>query len=191
MSMEVKFEKLKKYAKDNHVPIILDEGLLVLETYIKSYKNPSILEIGSAIGYSACKFAYMGAHVTTIERDLSMYHLALENINTMGFKDKIHLIHEDALKPVSFHEKFDIIFIDAAKSKYQDFFNLYETYLHDDGVIICDNIHFHHLNIKDVSRRTKSLLLKIEKFKAFLSNHENYQTVFLDDGDGLSVSRKV
>lgn len=182
--------KIKKYAQNHHVPIIYDEGLLVLYDYLKKYEQPKVLEIGSAIGYSAIAMALKGASVYTIERDLDMYEIAVVNIKENNLSDQITIINQDALEDIHFNVMFDIIFIDAAKSQYQTFFKLYEKYLQPDGVILCDNLNFHNLNPNEVSRSTRQLLRKINDFKIFLSNNQNYETTFLNVGDGLSLSRK-
>lgn len=182
--------KIKDFALKNDVPIINDEGLAFIIDKIKQYNIKTILEIGTAIGYSAISFTMNGASVTSVERNDLMYELAVKHVNELALNDKITLIHDDALTTELVEGKFDLIFIDAAKAQYEKFFNKYEKHLNDGGIIICDNLNFHNLDITKVSRNTRQLLGKIERFKEFLKNNNDYSTTFYDDGDGMSVSIK-
>lgn len=182
--------KIKDFALKNDVPIINDEGLAFIIDKIKQYNIKTILEIGTAIGYSAISFTMNGASVTSVERNDLMYELAVKHVNELALNDKITLIHDDALTTELVEGKFDLIFIDAAKAQYEKFFNKYEKHLNDGGIIICDNLNFHNLDITKVSRNTRQLLGKIERFKEFLKNNNDYSTTFYNDGDGMSVSIK-
>lgn len=120
-------ESIKAYALENQVPIIKDAGLAFLLEQIKQFNVSSILEIGTAIGYSAIMMAQMGSNVVTIERDPKMYEEAQKNINSLNLTDKIKVIYADAL--MAFDQvkdnQFDLLFIDAAKAQYQKFFDIY------------------------------------------------------------------
>ena len=127
--------KLKEYAKENNVPIIFDEGLAFLETIIRLYKPKRILEIGTAIGYSAIRMHKVcNSFIKTIERNEKMYEQAINNVNESGFKDYINVIYKDAL--LAFDDvkdlTFDMIFIDAAKAQYTKFFDLYTPLLENE-----------------------------------------------------------
>ncbi|HKL95638.1 MAG TPA: O-methyltransferase [Haploplasma sp.] len=182
--------KIKDFALKNDVPIINDEGLAFIINKIKQYNIKTILEIGTAIGYSAISFTMNGASVTSVERNDLMHELAVKHVNELALNDKITLIHDDALTTELVTGKFDLIFIDAAKAQYEKFFNKYEKHLNEGGIIICDNLNFHNLDITKVSRNTRQLLGKIDRFKEFLRNNEHFSTTFYDDGDGMSVSIK-
>ena len=181
---------LKAYAKENHVPIITDEGLELIKELSKKHQYQYVLEIGTAIGYSAIAMALFGLKVDSIERDQNMYHQAMMNIQKANLSDRIYLIHHDALSYQPDKKTYDIIFIDGAKSQYKNFFNTYEKYLNPHGMIICDNLHFHHLDPNKVNRNTKQLLRKIHEFILFLKEHPSFDTVFYDIGDGMSVSQR-
>lgn len=184
------FNELKQYAKDHHIPIIYDDGLLFLKEIIKKNKVKDVLEIGTAIGYSALEMASFGCRVDTFERDQHLFKIAEENVITYGFTDFVHVIHHDALHPYPNLRTYDLIFIDAAKAQYQKFFEMYQEYLKPDGLIVCDNLSFHNLKKEDVNRHTKQLLGKIERFKSFLTHHPDFITDFSDIGDGMSVSKR-
>lgn len=187
-------EEIEKYAKKNNIPIMLSDGILFLTDFIKKNKIKKILEIGSAIGYSAIKMALVDEHiiVTTIERDEIRYKEALKNIKSFKLDNRIKVIFDDAFN-VDLNEKFDLIFIDAAKSQSIKFFEKFRINLNDCGYIITDNINFHGLtkekNIKN--RNTRQLVRKINEYVEFLKNNQEFTTYFVSDGDGISISRKV
>jgi predicted O-methyltransferase YrrM len=180
---------LKQYAKDHVIPIICDDGLLFLKDVISKYHIKDVLEIGTAIGYSAIFMAEQGCNVLTFERNDEMVKQA--KINIKAYHQHIKIIHHDALMYDQELGQFDMIFIDAAKAQYQKFFNKFAPYLKKDGVIVCDNLNFHHLDPNQVNRNTRQLIRKINEFKVFLKQQDNYETTFFDIGDGMSITKKV
>lgn len=186
---------IKKYAKDKNVPIMMDDGIKFLTNYIKETKRYNILEIGTAIGYSSILMALQDENikVTTIEKDEARYKEALKNIKNLGLDGRINPIFNDALN-VTLNDTYDLIFIDAAKSKNEEFFIKFSNNLKDNGVIITDNINFHGLTNKDLSeiksRDLRGLVRKIKNYKEFLINNKAYKTTFYDVGDGISISKK-
>ena len=187
--------QIKKYAVDNNVPIMTDDGINYLMDYIRRNKIKNILEVGTAIGYSAIMMCSVdsGITVTTIERDEKRYLEAVKNVKKMELEDRIHLIYKDALD-VSLDNKYDLIFIDAAKAQNINFFEKFEYNLVDKGTIITDNMNFHGLVFKDEkeieSRNLRQLVRKVKNYKEFLENNKKYKTEFFDIGDGLAVSIK-
>lgn len=190
--------ELKNYAKEYNVPIIFDEGLAFLETVIRLYKPKRILEIGTAIGYSAIRMHRVcDSFVTTIERNPKMYEEALKNVSKAGLKDSIEIIFKDALEAfdeVSMH-KYDMIFIDAAKAQYTKFFDLYTPLLNEGGIVVCDNMMFHGLvnneeSYEKQSRSVRGLIRKLANFHSNLLNNKDYDTSIFNIGDGMSVSVK-
>lgn len=189
----VRIDDIKKYAKENHVPIIQDSGIEFIIEYIKKHNVKTVLEIGSAIGYSAIRFASINKdiNVTTIERDDNMYNEAVNNIKRLNLNNQIVVIHADALY-TDINGEYDLIFIDAAKSQYINFFEKYKKNVKKDGVIITDNLSFHGLvedDSKTNNRNTKQLVKKIRKYIEFLKTNEEFNTEFLNIGDGISISK--
>ena len=190
--------KLKEYAKENKVPIIFDEGLAFLETIIRLHKPRRILEIGTAIGYSAIRMHKVcGSEIYTIERNEEMYKLAIENISLASLADSIHILFKDALLAYDLvaNLEFDMIFIDAAKAQYMKFFDLYSPLLSNNGIVVCDNMLFHGLvndkeHYQEQSRSVRGLIRKLNNFHEALLSNENYHTTIFDIGDGMSVSIK-
>ena len=184
-------DDLKKYAKDNHVPIMLQDGIDYIVNYIKNNNVKSILEIGTAIGYSAINFALVDSNikVTTIERDDIMYNEAIKNISEFNLNNQINVIHNDALY-TEINGKYDLIFIDAAKSQYIKFFEKYKNNLNNNGVIITDNLNFHGLVSDDsniTNKNTLQLVKKIRNYIDFLKENKEFCTDFLNIGDGISI----
>ena len=191
--VHIRISDLEEYAKVFHVPIMLKDGIEFLLEYIKNNNIKNILEIGTAIGYSSIRMAQVNndIKVTTIERDSKMYNEALKNIKSFNLDNRINVIYKDALD-VELNDKYDLIFIDAAKSQYIKFFEKFKHNLNDNGVIITDNLSFHGL-VKDstnCSRNTKQLVKKIQNYIDFLKNNKEYDTEFISIGDGISITRK-
>ena len=189
---------LKEYAKNNNVPIIFDEGLAFLESIISLKQPKKILEIGTAIGYSAIRmYQVCGSENYTIERDPIMYEHARKNINIAGFQNSIHIIFKDALEAFDDIKdlKFDLIIIDAAKAQYMKFFDIYSPLLNEKGVIVCDNMLFHGLVLDDEnflkqSRSVRGLIRKLGNFHKALLENDKFKTSIFDIGDGMSISVK-
>ena len=188
--------EIRTYAKENNVPIMLDDGIEYLTNYIIKNNVNSVLEIGTAIGYSAIMMALANPSlsVTTIERDEKRYLEALKNIKKLNLENRITLIFNDALD-VNITGKFDLIFIDAAKAQSIKFFEKFEKNLNPTGVIITDNIKFHGLvdkNEEEIeSRNLRALVRKVKEYITYLNENERYETEFLELGDGISISRKI
>ncbi len=189
--------ELKAYAKEHHVPIIMDDGLALLEKIIQIQKPKHILEIGTAIGYSAIRMHQVcGSKITTIERNPEMIAFAKRTIVKAGLEDEIHLIEADALNAFDLVKNtcYDLIFIDAAKAQYQKFFEIYSPLLTQNGIIISDNMGFHGLvnetSSANLSRSVRGLIRKLEGYRQFLLNNPKFDTSIFEIGDGLAISTK-
>ena len=186
--------EMEKYAMKNEVPVLQNAGSDFIADYIKNHEIKNILEIGTAIGTSSIRFAKIrdNIHVTTIEIDEKRYAQAVKNVEAEGLKQRITLIFGDALT-AQIQGKFDLIFIDAAKAQYINFFNRYSPLLSENGVIISDNLSFHGM-VEDLSLThnysTIKLVKKIRKYIDFLKNNEEFETEFFKLGDGIGVSRR-
>lgn len=187
-------KEMEKYALEFDIPIMQKEGILFLQEYINKNEVNSILEIGSAIGYSAIQMCRLRdtIKVVTIERDESRYKKAIENIKKAKLEDRIKIYHADALD-IEIEGSFDFIFIDAAKAQYIKFFEKYKRNLADNGVIMSDNLKFHgFVDTKEriKNRNTRQLVGKIKKYIQFLENNEEFDTTFFDLGDGVALSKR-
>jgi len=186
-------EKIENYAKEYNVPIMQKEGIEFLINFIKENNIKSILEVGTAIGYSAIRMALVSndISITTIERDKQRYDEAVKNIKEFNLENQIELIYGDALE-VEITGSYDLIFIDAAKAQSIKFFQKYEKLLKKEKFIITDNLDFHGLVNSDenMSRNLKQLIRKIKNYIQFLKENEEYETKFYNIGDGISVSKR-
>lgn len=186
---------IKEYALVNKVPIMVDDSIDFIISKIHQKRVRKVLEIGTAIGYSAIMMALSSPNltITSIEKDKDRYLEAVKNIKKFNLEDRITLIYNDALE-VSLKEKYDLILIDAAKSKNLDFFNKFEKNLEPNGIIITDNLSFHGYVEQEPSqiknRNIRALVRKIRNYIDFLENNLKYKTTFYEIGDGLSVTEK-
>ena len=187
-------KEIEMYAKENRVPIMLPDGIDYLCNYIKKHNIKRILEIGSAIGYSAIRMALVDndIYITTIEKDIDRYNVAIDNINKFNLNDRINIILDDALNTI-IDDKYDLLFIDASKGNNINFFEKYKHNLNDNGIIITDNLLFHGL-VKNESliktRNQRGIVKKIINFIDFLNNNIEFDTEYIDVGDGISISKK-
>ena len=195
MQKEEYIKKMQKYAEENNVPIMTEEGITYLLAYIKKNKIKNILEIGTAIAYSAIRMCSVDENIkiTTIERDEPRFQEAVRNVKKMHLEERITLIYQDALE-TTVQDEYDLIFLDAAKAQNIKFFTRFEKNLKKGGTIITDNMNFHGLvgtpQEEITSRNVRGLVRKIEDYKKFIKENENYKTEFLNIGDGLAVSIK-
>ena len=187
-------DDIKLYAAKNSIPIMRDGGIEFICRYIKEHNIKRILEIGTAIGFSAIEFARVAPDitVTTIELDIDRHIRALQNIHDSGLDQRIKAINADALQ-LELDDTFDMIFIDAAKGQYINFFEKYKSNLAPDGVFISDNLSFHGM-VEDLTLThnysTIKLVKKIRKYIDFLKTNKEFVTEFFDYGDGVSISKR-
>ena len=189
------FEKLRKYAEINNVPIIKRDSLVLIQAILKMIDAKTMLEIGTAIGYSALSFVSNkeDLYIDTIERNEVMYNEALKNVSELNKTNAINIIFDDALEVDNNNlKKYDVIFIDAAKAQYQKFFDKYAPLLNDNGIILTDNIIFHGCveNQENLSKNVRSMVKKIDNYNHYLNTLDDYQTYYLDSGDGLAITMR-
>lgn len=185
---------IEEYAKEKNIPIMMPDGIEFLTKYIEENNVKTILEIGSAIGYSAIKMALVNENIkiTTIEKDEERYKEAVKNINNFKLNNQIEILNKDALE-FETDKKYDLIFIDAAKAQYIKFFEKYKENLNTNGTIISDNLEFHGLvkNQQNITNRnTRQLVKKIENYIEFLKDNEEFKTEFITIGDGIGISKR-
>lgn len=191
-------KELIAYAKDHRVPIIEPISMNFISTLIKTIKPKNILEVGTAIGYSALSMHYAcpDAKITTLERNQEMINKATENISKYSLNDHIKLITGDALltlpELIKKNETFDFIFIDAAKGQYQSFFESAMKLQNNSGVILTDNVLFKGYVAGKLTnhKRFQNLGKKIDSYNKWLMKNEKYNTSIIPIGDGIAFSIK-
>lgn len=187
--------EIEQYGIENNVPIITKDSLETVLTLINAISAKKILEIGTAIGYSSsCFVINSDRKIDTIERNQEMVKIAGENIKKLNLEKQVNIIYSDALEIDNelLSKDYDVLFIDAAKAQSIKFFNKFSSLVKDDGIIITDNILFHGCveNQEGLSKNVKNMVKKIDEYNKFLFEHEEYDTYFLECGDGLAVSKK-
>ena len=177
---------MESFAKKENVPIMQKEGLEFLISFIKEHDVKSVLEVGTAIGYSTILIKEAVNNITSIERDEKRYDIAVKNVKLSNLNN-ITLIKGDALD-INITDKFDLIFIDAAKGKNKEFLDKFKNNLSENGYIIIDNMGFHGLVGKSETiekRRLRSLVRKIENFIKYMEEQTEFKVTKIDKGDGL------
>lgn len=187
-------KELEEYAMINKIPIMQKDGILYLCNYIKENNIKNILEIGSAIGYSSIMMANVNNNIkiTTIEKDKDKYEIAVSNIKKYHKEDQINIIYKDATE-IETTDKFDLIFIDAAKGKNTYFFNKFKDNLNNNGTIITDNLSFHGLVEDENLVKTKNqrgIVKKIKEYISFLDNNTEFNTTYIPVGDTIAISKR-
>ncbi len=188
-------EEIKKKALENHIPIIMDDTLEVVGKILEKIKPKKILEIGTAVGYSAIKFSeYLNenGYIDTIERDEERVKEANQNIKDLGLDEKIHIFEGDALEILpTLAGPYDVVFIDAAKGKYPIFLSEALRMLANNGIIIADNILYKGYVMSDYNKHKQRTAVRgLREFLKNLNENENLTTEILEVGDGLAISRK-
>ena len=188
-------KKVKKKALDAHIPIIMDDTLLEIEKRMKELKPTKILEIGTAVGYSAICFSeFLGDNgkIDTIERDIDRANEAKENIKQMELEDKINIIIGDAVEILpTLNEKYDMIFIDAAKGKYPFFLKEALRLLSDNGTIFADNILYKGYVMSDYNKhKQRTAVRNLREYIQEVTQNPNLETEILEVGDGLGITKR-
>lgn len=183
---------MERFAKKENVPIMQKESLDYLISFIKQHDIKSVLEVGTAIGYSTILIKEVVNNITSIERDEERYNIAVKNVELSNLNN-ITLIKGDALD-ITITDKFDLIFIDAAKGKNKEFLDKFKSNLNENGYIIIDNMDFHGLVGKSMTiekRRLRSLVKKIENFIKYMEEQTEFKVTKIDKGDGLYLLERI
>ena len=187
-------EKIKKEAIEEHVPIIMDDTLEKIEEIVGDRKFKRILEIGTAVGYSALcftKFLDENGEIDTIERNDEMIKKAKENIRLARNDVKINLFEGDAVEILkTLNNRYDMVFIDAAKSKYPTFLEESLRMLNDDGIIFADNILYKGYVMSDYNKhKQRTAVTHLREFIKMITTNDRLETQIIDVGDGLSYTK--
>lgn len=175
--------------KDN-IPIILQDALSYIIDLVNENNINYILEIGSAYGYSSIMIANnTKSNILTIEKDEFRFTKAIQNIEKYNMQKRVNILLKDAGK-IDLSGEFDLVFLDGPKAQYEKHFLKFSQNLKENGYFIIDNMFFHNLDLDKVSRQTRQLIKKINKFKDFILNNQDFDCQILNIGDGLCVCKK-
>ena len=187
---------MREYANINHIPIVEEETEKFIKFVIEIKRPKKVLELGTAIGYSAISFTENSTveNFKTVEIREDMVKIARENIKNKNLEDKIEIINMDAYEFLLSmqDEKFDMIFIDAAKGQYEKYFNLAVNHLNKSGIIICDNVLFRGMisNQDLVVRRKITIVKRLRKFLKYISESDIYTSSIVPIGDGVILIKR-
>ena len=194
---KIELQKIKQKALEEHIPIIMDETLEVIEKYLEENNKPKkILEIGTAVGYSAICFSEFLApngKIDTIERDTERVKEARENIKKAEVENKINIYEGDAVEILpTLDNKYDVIFIDAAKGKYPFFLKEALRMINKNGVIFADNILYKGYVMSDYNKhKQRTAVRNLREYIKEVSENPNLETEILEVGDGLAISKII
>lgn len=192
-------EKIKEKALEDHIPIIMDDTLAVIEEELKLFKPKRILEIGTAVGYSAICFSEFLAEngkIDTIEREEERVIEAKENMKRAEVEDKINIIQGDAVEILpTLNEKYDMVFIDASKGKYPFFLKEALRMLALTGVIFADNVLYKGYVLSDYNKhKQRTAVRNLREFLKELNElqeDKQFDVKVLEVGDGLAIAKKI
>ena len=190
--------QIEKEAKADDVPIIRPQNQSLLRFLMKTHKPMRILEVGTAVGFSALlmrEYAPKGCHITTIEKYEKRIPVAQENFRRAGAEEDITLLCGDAMDILrELTGPYDFIFMDAAKAQYINFMPEVVRLLEKDGLLLSDNV----LQDGDVlesrfavTRRNRTIHSRMREYLYELTHHPELETVILPVGDGVAMSTKV
>ena len=195
MTMEKdKLNQIKQKALEEHIPIIMDDTLQVIEQKMKQNKPEKILEIGTAVGYSAIcftEFLTENGKIDTIERDEERIKEAKKNIKDMELEDKINIYSGDAVEILpTLTGKYDMIFIDAAKGKYPFFLSEALRMLAPNGTIFADNILYKGYVMSDYNKhKQRTAVRNLREYISETTENPSLDTQILEVGDGLAITK--
>ncbi len=192
---KIEVQKIKQKALEEHIPIIMDDTLEVVDKILTDINPKKILEIGTAVGYSAICFSeYLAENgvIDTIEREEERVIEARKNIKNAGVEDKINIYLGDAVEVLpTFNDKYDVIFIDAAKGKYPFFLEQAIRLLNNNGVIIADNILYKGYVMSDYNKhKQRTAVRNLRQYLKDVQENPNFETEILEVGDGLAISKR-
>ena len=191
---KVELQIIKEKALEDHIPIIMDDTLEVIQKILIENKPNKILEIGTAVGYSAICFSEFldeTGKIDTIERDADRVKQAKENIIKTEVQDKINIYEGDAVEILpTLNEKYDIVFIDAAKGKYPFFLHEAIRMIKSKGIIIADNVLYKGYVLGDYNKhKQRTAVRNLREYIKEITENENLETEILEVGDGLAISK--
>ena len=193
---EAELEKIKEKALENHIPIIMDDTLEVVGDLLSKIKPKFILEIGTAVGYSAMcfsKYIIQNGYIDTIEREHERVEEARENIELVDVADKINIIEGDAVEILpTINKKYDVVFIDAAKGKYPFFLQEALRLVNNNGYIIADNVLYKGYVMSDYNKhKQRTAVRNLREYIAEITKSPTLETKILEVGDGLAITKVI
>lgn len=187
------FLELEEYAKEQYIPIVMKDAARFLGFMVATLKPQKVLELGTAIGYSALIMATHGAkEIISVERDERMRDMALQNIQNHGQEKRIKVVHDDCLHYLqTSEEQVDFVFMDAGKSHYREYLDLCLPKLNPGGVILCDNVLYRGLvSLEKTERKHRTNIVNLQEFIRYVHEREDLLVSLLSISDGMLLIRR-
>lgn len=194
MFNEEELKTVKEKALENHIPILMDDTLEEIEKILKVEKPKRILEVGTAVGYSASMFAKYTEDeciIDTIEIDEERAKEALENTKKIGVSNRINIMVGNAVEILpTLNNEYDIVFIDAAKGKYPIFLKEGLRMIKNNGLILADNILYKGYVMSDYNEhKQRTAVRHLREYIKEITENEICDSKILEVGDGLAITR--
>ena len=189
-------QNILAYARENHIPVLLDDTAKLLFSKINNQNPKNVLEIGTAIGYSGTLILNASnCKLTTIEKDEASFNLAKHHFEKFGLTNRVNQILGDALEElnnlVKLNKKFDFIFLDGPKGQYIKYLPILKQLLNNGGVLFADNVFFKRMIFIEgtIPHRKRTIVVNLRKFLETVKTDNNFYTVeILDVGDGVLIA---
>lgn len=190
---EKKLEQIKIEARKRHIPVLQDKSLELIETILEIKKPKSILEVGTAVGFSALTFSKHLAKdgkIVTMELNENMVKEANENIKSFNMEDTISVVNKDAYEYMkTLNETFDVVFIDAAKGQYIKYLEQALRLTDKGSIIIADNVLLRGMVLGGYNEhKHRTAVTRLREYIDIVTKNEHMQTTVLDVGDGVAIS---
>lgn len=189
-------QNILAYARENHIPVLLDDTAKLLFSKINNQKPKNVLEIGTAIGYSGTLILNASnCKLTTIEKDEASLNLAKHHFEKFGLTNRVNQILGDALEElnnlVKLNKKFDFIFLDGPKGQYIKYLPILKQLINNSGVLFADNVFFKRMIFIEgtIPHRKRTIVVNLRKFLETVKTDNNFYNVeILDVGDGVLIA---
>lgn len=195
-TLDSEMKEILTYARTNHIPVLLEDTAKLLFSTVYNQKPSTVLEIGTAIGYSGTLLLNAtNCILTTIENFESNYLLAKKHFASATLTNRVEMIFDDAYNAIvnlnDNHRKFDFIFLDGPKGQYIKYLPILKSMLNDGGILFADNVHFKGMVFMEgtIPHRKRTIVVNLRKYLAQIKNDPDFETIELDVGDGVTISR--
>lgn len=192
--MEEEIKEIEIFGRINGYPIVREKGAEVLVKLVKENKPKTILEIGTAIGYSGSLMLLNSqASLVTLELNAESAAIARENFKKLGLEDRVKVIVGDAKESLlALEGKFDFIFLDGPKGQYINYLPTLLNLLNVGGLLVADNVHYHGLVLKEgvPEKKHRTIVNNLRKYLQSVTNDDTLKTEILPFADGIAISRK-
>ena len=192
-------KKIEKFARTNFIPVLLSDTAKLLGKVVKLYEPKSILEIGTAIGYSGTIMLKSSkeSHLTTIELDEKNYKMAEENFKNFKLTNRVTQLSGDAYNILeelaSSFNKYDFIFLDGPKGQYIKYLPIIKRLLNDGGILFADNVLYKGMvrSKEFIPHKKRTIVVNLRRFLDSIQSDIDFACDLMETGDGVMIAKKV